>query len=132
MTYPTNTAVFAAMFGLIYAALTLWVVAGRMNMDIMHGDGGDPTLERRIRAHANFIEYVPFVLLILALFECAGGNAILIRTLLTILLVARLAHPFGMLAPKNSPRQYALRGIPFIATTLILIVTAACLLIQIA
>ncbi len=36
------------------------------------GDGGDPALLQRIRVHANFVEYVPFALLLLALVEMSG------------------------------------------------------------
>lgn len=131
MTFPTSTAFFAALFGLVYAGLTCWVVVGRVGKDVMHGDGGDDGLQRRIRAHANFIEYVPIILLLLAFFEASGGGVLLTRILLAVLLVARLAHPVGMLAPKDSPRQYAFRGVPFIATTLVLIISAIGLLVRV-
>lgn len=52
MTYPAVTAFYAAVFALLYVGLSSWVVAGRLSADVLHGDGGNQTLEKRIRAQA--------------------------------------------------------------------------------
>lgn len=61
-----------------------------------HGDGGHPALARRIRAQANFVEYTPFVLFLIAAIELAerGGNWLGIVA--AVYFLARIAHAIGM------------------------------------
>lgn len=128
MTYPVVTGVYAAVLALIYAGLSGWVIGGRVTENQLHGDGGGPQLARRIRIHANFAEYVPFTLLLIALLEMQGAGRTAIHVLLIALLAARVAHPFGMLAPENSPRQFACRGGGIIVTLLVMAAAAVMLL----
>jgi uncharacterized membrane protein YecN with MAPEG domain len=128
MVFPVVTAAAAAVLGLIFAALSAWVMAGRLSMGVLHGDGGKQALIRRTRAHANFIEYVPLILLLAALLESGGSSRTLIEVLLVVLVVARLMHPFGMLAPPNSAQQYVFRGGAASATMVVLVVAAVSLL----
>lgn len=132
MTFPVLTAFYGSILALIYVGLSAWVVAGRLGSDVLHGDGGDNRLLKRIRAHGNFAEYVPFVLLLVGFYEANGGSAATVRVLLIVLIVARLAHPVGMFAPKNSPQQFACRGGGIIATFVVLAVAAILLLAQTA
>jgi uncharacterized protein len=130
MVFPVVTAAGAAVLGLVFAALSVWVMAGRLSMGVLHGDGGKEALNRRTRAHANFIEYVPLILLLTALLEGGGGSRIRIEILLAVLVVARLMHPFGMLAPPNSAQQYVFRGGAALATMVVLVATAVALLLR--
>ncbi|POR40380.1 MAPEG family protein [Methylobacterium sp. V23] len=132
MTYPAVTAFYAAVFALLYVGLSSWVVAGRLSADVLHGDGGNQTLEKRIRAQGNFGEYVPLALLVIALLEAAGGSSGVVRSLLIVLLIARVLHPFGMFAPKNSPRQFACRGGGILATFAVIAVAAITLLLRVS
>lgn len=125
----TVTALYAGLFGSLFVCLSAWVVAGRLRGAVLHGDGGVASLNRRIRAHGNFAEYVPLALLLAALLEGRGVASEWLHGLLAPLLVARLAHPFGMLAPVGSMRQYLLRGAPTLATWVV-IATASILLIR--
>jgi uncharacterized membrane protein YecN with MAPEG domain len=129
MTYPTLTAFYAALLALIYIGLSGWVIAGRATTGTLHGEGGD-MLSKRIRCHGNFGEYVPFALLLIAFLEAGGGSTILVRSLLIVLVVARLAHPVGMFAPENSPQQFACRGGGIIATFLVVLVAAVTLILR--
>ncbi len=129
MTYPTTTAVFAGLFALVYLGLAAWVVAGRVSSSTLFGNGDD-ALTRRVRAHANFGEYVPLALILIGLYEAGGGARGLVTGLLVVLLIARLAHPVGMLAPANSPRQFACRGGGIVATFAVLAVAAVALLLR--
>lgn len=128
MVFPTLTAFYGAILALIFIALSGWVVAGRLTMDTLHGDGGHQSLLKRIRSQGNFAEYVPFALLLIGAYEAGGGSAGLVRWLLIALIVARLLHPVGMLAPRNSPQQFACRGGGIIATFVIIGVAAIALL----
>lgn len=130
MIFPATTALFAAILALVYAGLSFWVVAGRLSGDVLHGDGGDKQLMKRIRSHGNFIEYVPLTLILIGLLEASGSSGALVKTLLVILLVARLLHPVGMLAPRNSPQQFACRGGGIIATIAVMTIAAVMLILR--
>ena len=129
MTYPTTTAFFAGLFALVYIGLAGWVVAGRLSGNTLFGNG-DEALTRRVRSHANFGEYVPFALILIGLYEAGGGAHGLVTGLLVVLLIARLAHPVGMLAPKNSPQQFACRGGGIVATFAVMTVAGIALLLR--
>ncbi|MBS0517283.1 MAG: MAPEG family protein [Proteobacteria bacterium] len=131
MTFPSVTATYAALFGLIFLGLTAWVIGGRARFKAHHGDGGEERLNRRIRAHANFAEYVPLILILVALLEGGGANRSIVNALLAPLLVARLAHPFGMVAPIASPQQFGFRGLSVIVTMLVLFAASLLLLARV-
>ncbi len=130
MVFPALTAFYSALLALLFAALSIWVIAGRTQFNILYDDGGNDKLNRRIRSHGNFAEYVPFLLLLIGGFEADGGSRTLVRVLLLILLFARLAHPLGMIAPAGSSQQYAFRATGALATLLLLPVTAILLLLR--
>jgi uncharacterized membrane protein YecN with MAPEG domain len=130
MTYPALTAAYAAWLALVFVALSAWVVAGRVKGNVLHGDGGQDGLNRRIRAHGNFAEFVPLALLLCALLEARGAGPGLMHALLAPLLVARIAHPFGMTAAENTPRQYLGRGLAAVVTLLVLPAAAVALLLR--
>jgi len=130
MAFPAVTALYAGILGLIYFALSAWVVMARGKYRTVHGDGGHSELHRRIRAHANFAEYVPLILLLAALIEAGGASGATIHALLLPLVVARLVHPVGMVAPENSRQQYLFRAPGAILTWLILIAASVLLLMR--
>jgi uncharacterized membrane protein YecN with MAPEG domain len=130
MTYPLVTSGYAAVFALIFAGLSAWVVAGRAQFKVNHGDGGNHRLNRRIRAHANFAEYVPLILILVALLEARATSRFTIHALLLPLLVARASHPFGMLAPEASLQQFALRGASVVVTWIVMVAAAVLLLLD--
>lgn len=122
------TATYAAWFGLLFVALSVWVVAGRARTRVHHGDGGVEALNRRIRAHGNFAEYVPMALLLVGLAETGGTRPAIIHALLAALLIARLVHPVGMLAPVASVRQYATRAPAMVVTWAVIAIAALLIL----
>ena len=67
---------------------------GRAKISI--GDGGHEPLVRRMRAHANFVEYAPFVLALIGLIEFNIGGATWLWVVASAFLVARVLHGFGM------------------------------------
>ena len=130
MAYPAITATYAALLALVFIALSAWVVAGRGQYKTNHGDGGIESLNRRIRAHGNFTEYVPLILLLTAFLESGGARPVVIHALLLPLLVARILHPIGMIAAENTPQQFACRGVGALVTWLVLIGAAVLLLLR--
>lgn len=93
---PIVTLLIAGLHGLLLLMLLWPIVATRRRNRIGLGDGGDPVLLRRIRAHANFVETVPFALLLLALLELTGLRREWVAVLGGVLLVARVLHAIGL------------------------------------
>ena len=130
--FPSITAFFASILALIYVGLSLWVIGGRVGKSTLFGDGGDDAMMRRVRSHANFMEYVPLALVVIGFYEADGGSATLVRVLLVLLVVARIMHPIGMFAAENTPRQFAFRGGGIVTTLAIVAIAAIALLIRLA
>jgi uncharacterized membrane protein YecN with MAPEG domain len=128
MVFPAVTAFYAAVLALIYMALSGWVIAGRFSHGILHGAGDSDDMLRRMRTHANFAEYVPLILILLGLYEASGGSAARVRIMLIVLVVARLMHPVGMVAPANSVQQYAFRATSVIVTLALMAMAAVLVL----
>ena len=63
MHLPTITAGYLAILALFYAVLALRVMRLRQGNRAAFGDGDSTKLRSAIRAHANFIEYVPIITL---------------------------------------------------------------------
>ena len=101
------TLVTAGCCGLLYFVLSLRVVMGRQAHKVMIGDGGHDALLTRIRAHANFAEYVPFVLVLMALIELRTGVTELLTSTGILLFVIRIAHAIGMARPAPNPFRIA-------------------------
>jgi hypothetical protein len=82
------------------AIINLWLgvrtSAMRVGKKILHGDGGDPLLLQRMRAQANFVEYTPFVLILIAAIEMTGKGGRWLAIVGSIYMLARVAHGFGM------------------------------------
>lgn len=82
------------------ALINFWLAARilniRMKQRIAHGDGGDSRLAARMRAHANFAEYTPIVLILIALIELAVGTNLWLWLAGGAYVVARILHPIGM------------------------------------
>jgi hypothetical protein len=78
------------------------VIRQRRNSRVAVGDGGDATLLRCMRVHANFAEYVPFALLLMALAENIGAYPWLIHASGAVLAAARLVHAAGVSQAKEN------------------------------
>jgi uncharacterized membrane protein YecN with MAPEG domain len=122
---PLVAAAYAALFGLVSTVLTARVIVNRVRSGIQAGDGGDASLARAIRAHANFAEQVPLALLLLVLVDGFGVGAPIVHALGATLVIARLANALGLsrsLGP-TPPRQAGA------ALTLLVIVAASLLIL---
>jgi uncharacterized protein len=102
MHLPNITAGYLALLALFYAALTLRVIRLRQGNRAAFGDGDNTRLRSAIRAHSNFIEYVPIITLMVGFLEISGASALRIHLLMAALLVSRLLHPLGMYAAPNT------------------------------
>ena len=103
MTMLPITLTIAATAAILVAWLGIRVTLLRFRTNVSLGDGDDPAMVGRIRAHGNFAEYTPFVLVLMGLVELAGGNATTLWLVGAIYLVARLVHAFGIERPAPNP-----------------------------
>ena len=82
------------------ALVNIWLMIrcgqARTKGGVSIGDGGDEFLIRRMRAHANFVESAPFVLVLIIALETTGGTNNWLWGLGILYIVGRLAHGLGM------------------------------------
>ena len=130
MSYPHLTTLYAALLAFVYLILSVRVIARRLSKGVNLGDGSDPHMISLVRSHGNFAEYVPLILLLVGALEAGGTGPATLHSLLLPLLVARVAHPFGIAAPAGSVTQRVLRGGGTIVTLLVLVVAAVLLLVR--
>ncbi len=82
------------------ALVNIWLMLRcgqvRTKDKISIGDGGNELLIRRMRAHANFIESAPFVLILIAALEASGKGGNWLWYVGIIFIFGRLAHGLGM------------------------------------
>lgn len=104
----TITAMYASLLAILYIVLSYRVAQRRMRFQVGLGTGQNTELERAIRIHGNFAEYVPFVLLLLAFFEAGGGPSWAVHVAGAGLLVARGLHALGLTASSGrSPGRFS-------------------------
>jgi uncharacterized membrane protein YecN with MAPEG domain len=89
------TPLYAGILALLFFVLSMRVVKLRGHGASL-GDGGNPALLRRIRAHGNFAEYVPFILLMMGMLELSHVSVYLLHALGATLVVARLLHGYAL------------------------------------
>lgn len=94
------TALYAGLLGLIGIVLSGLVGRTRGKINVSLGDSGNKALIEADRRHMNWVENVPFILVLFAIIELNGGSRAWLHVLGSTLLVARLVHPFGLDAAK--------------------------------
>lgn len=90
------TMLYAGLCTILVVLLALRVVQWRFRHKIGIGDGGDPQLQMRVRAHANAIENLPLALLLLGGMELNGYPPALIHGFGATLFFSRMAHAWGL------------------------------------
>ncbi len=90
------TGLYAALATVLILVLAARVIAYRRRHKIGLGDGDDGELRKRIRAHGNAIEYLPFGLILLLLLELNQTVPLLLHVFGIVLIFARLAHAWGV------------------------------------
>ena len=89
----------------------------RMKKGILHGDGGDTLMHRRMRAHSNFIENTPLFLILLAAIEYNIGAPLWLWSVGFAFMIGRFLHSLGMDNDgENKPRMFGtlLAALPMI------------------
>ena len=96
MTTLPITITIAAAAALINVWLGFRVSQLRLRHKVLIGDEGNQPVACRMRAHANYVEYTPFFLILLGLVELARGSQTWLWAFANLYVLARLAHPFGL------------------------------------
>ena len=102
------TLTMAGAAALINAWLAFRCSQVRGARKISVGDGGDPLMIARMRAHANFVEYTPFFLILTGLIEYARGSTTWLWLVGILFLIGRICHAFGM--DRASPSTLRMAG----------------------
>lgn len=111
MTRLPITSLLAAFFSLMMVALSLQVSIRRMQSRTAFGDGDESVLRRRVRAHGNFVEYMPLALVVIALLEVGGAPATLTGVLALGFATSRILHALLLLYVRSpAPRAIAMTG----------------------
>lgn len=114
------TPIYAAIFALMMIGLSIYVVKMRYRHRVALGDGGNAEMLKAIRAHGNFVEYVPMALILLVILEINGESAAVLHGFGATLVVARLCHAPGL----NSQNTTRLRQTGMVLTYGVLIALA--------
>ena len=119
------TALYTSLLAPLFILLAVRVIGARRSARVPVGDGGNMVLLRRMRVQANFAEYVPFALLLMALAENLGAWPWLMHVLGVALVAGRVSHAYGV---SQHPEVFRFRISGMAATlTVIGIAAAICL-----
>jgi hypothetical protein len=90
------TPYYAAILALLFIILSIRTIKTRREHKVAIGDGGEKSILRASRVHANFSEYVPFTILLIAILEMHSYSDWMIHGLCIALVTARIAHAYGV------------------------------------
>jgi len=118
--YPITT-ITTSLLALIYLFLSVKVIGLRKFHKISIGAKENQLLERAMRAHGNFAEYVPLSILLIACSEVNRANTIFLAILAGMVVSGRLTHAYAFLYHKQ---HFTPRTIGMILTFLAIIILA--------
>jgi uncharacterized membrane protein YecN with MAPEG domain len=123
----TTTAIYAGILALISIVLAHGAGQTRARLGIPLGDGGNGELIGAIRRHANFAEFVPLIVVMMAMIEVNGAKKWWLHALGIAIVVARIIHPIGI---SHSQMSSPFRMIGSMLTAAVTVACAVMLLIQ--
>ncbi len=119
------TSYYAAVLALLFILLSIKTIKTRRQHKVAIGDGGEKSILRASRVHANFAEYVPLTILLIGMLEMQGFTTLIIHSLGVLLVLARIAHAYGV-SQTNENFKFRIFGT---ATTINIIAICALLLL---
>lgn len=93
---PVIVPAYAAVLALLFIFLSARVIGSRIRQKVKIGTGGNRIVERRMRIHANFAEYIPFAIILLVIMEMQGRPSSWLHTLCIVLVLARIGHTIAL------------------------------------
>jgi len=115
------TGLYASLLGLLFIGLAFNIIRLRLQFKVGIGDGGNEALEKAIRVHGNFAEYIPMALLMLGIYEINGAGPLWLHTLGAVLFLGRVLHAIGLSKTSGVTKQ---RQIGMISLFIVFIVLA--------
>lgn len=112
---PEITLLYAGLLGIMSIILSAGAGVLRGKTGVSIGDGNNPELLLAMRRRGNFVEFVPFAIILLGLLEMNGVGALSIHIIGVVLILARICHALGL---KAETVANPLRGIGAGATAL--------------
>jgi uncharacterized protein len=109
--------IYAALLAFFYVYLSARTIGVRRKVKISIGDGGDDEMLRAMRMHANFAEYAPITLILLAFVDLQGGPIWLLHSLGVLFVLARLSHAYGI-SSVQAPGKFRVAGMVGTFTTI--------------
>jgi uncharacterized protein len=111
------TPLYALPLAVVFLILWFRTTSMRSMLKLSIGDGGDKAMLQRIRQHGNFVEWTAMVLILMILAEGMGAPAIYLHISGALLLIGRIAHPFGLkIDNAGHPLRYVGNGTNILAT----------------
>lgn len=99
---------YAAIFMVFQYFLVMGVVKVRRAEKIGLGDGGSENLQRQIRAHGNFMEMVPFFLVLMVIAELSGAPFWALHVLAIGMVIGRFMHAYALIKAHGQARFYSM------------------------
>ncbi len=90
------TPIYAVLLTSLFMLLSFRVIAERRGNQFAYGNNDSKRIEAKIRAHANWAEYVPITFLLMLMAELQGIGAVWLHLTGLVLLVGRVMHGVGM------------------------------------
>ena len=123
--------IITAFYAAILAIFALFLSAhagtfrGKVGASVLYGEPVNMELAERVRRHQNFLEYVPIVIILMALLEVNGASATYLHSVGILTIIARVAHYKGL---HHDNMAHKGRAIGAGGTALITLVSAGYLL----
>lgn len=118
---PDITALYTGLLAILGIGIGFVCGSLRGKLKINLGDGGNADMLLAMRRQANFVEYVPMALILIALAEMNGAPDYAVHGFGLVLLAARVSHAFGL---SNESGQILFRGLGAAVTALVTVVAA--------
>jgi len=90
------TGLYTAILAVIMVFLAYRTAKGRGKLKVNLGTGNDPEMEKKVRAFGNFIEYVPMLILLMAVSEMQGLASYYLHAFGIATILARVLHAIGI------------------------------------
>lgn len=93
---PSIAALYAGLVGLLLLILAARISGLRRKLKVGLGDGGDPLLQRAIRAHGNAVEWAIPAILLLLIADLTRAPALFLHLSGLAIVVGRVLHAVGL------------------------------------